>query len=94
MPEKKHQPDGYWKNLLAYTVEDLVEQQADAGRRVVFFFDEMPWMLSAIADAERDGPTTAMEVLDVLRSLPPVAEHRTGLPYDPVRFDRPASRPR
>lgn len=69
LPERKHQPDGYWKNLLTYTIEDLVEQQAHAGRRVVFFFDEMPWMLSAIGDAERDGPTTAMEVLDVLRAL-------------------------
>src|SRR5260370_3311578 len=68
-PEKEHQPDGYRKNLLTHTVEDLVEQQAHAGRRVVFFFDEMPWMLSAIADAERDGATTAMEVLDVLRAL-------------------------
>jgi hypothetical protein len=32
-------------------------------------FDEMPWMLSAIADPKRDGEQTAMEVLDVLRSL-------------------------
>ena len=68
-PDKKSHPDGYWKKLLTGAVEDLVEQQHDAGKRVVFFFDEMPWMISAIADPERDGPQTAMEVLDVLRSL-------------------------
>ena len=68
-PAKKDRPDGYWKNLLTHTVDDLVEQQTHAGRRVVFLFDELPWMLSAIADIERDGPTIAMEVLDVLRAL-------------------------
>ncbi len=52
-----------------YAVEDLVEQQQAAGKRIVFLFDEMPWMLSAIADPQRDGPHTAMEMLDVLRSL-------------------------
>ena len=36
---------------------------------MVFFFDEMPWMLAAIADPKRDGEQTAMEVLDVLRGL-------------------------
>ncbi len=68
-PEKKHQPDGYWKQLLTSSIEDLVEQQQAAGKRVVFLFDEMPWMLAAIADPKRDGEQTAMEVLDVLRSL-------------------------
>ena len=68
-PDKKNRPDGYWKTLLTGAVEDLVEQQAAAGKRVVFFFDEMPWMLTAIADPKRDGEQTAMEVLDVLRSL-------------------------
>jgi hypothetical protein len=68
-PEKKNHPDGYWKKLLTEAVEDLVEQQAVAGKRVVFFFDEMPWMLAAIADPKRDGEQTAMEVLDVLRGL-------------------------
>jgi hypothetical protein len=68
-PERKDRPDGYWKTLLIGAIEDLVEQQAAAGKRVVFLFDEMPWMLSAIADPKRDGEQTAMEVLDVLRSL-------------------------
>jgi len=68
-PEKKNRSDGYWKTLLTGAVEDLVEQQTAAGKRVVFLFDEMPWMLSAIADPKRDGEATAMEVLDVLRGL-------------------------
>ena len=68
-PEKKDRRDGYWKNLLVGAIEDLVEQQATVGKRVVFLFDEMPWMLAAIADPKRDGEQTAMEILDVLRSL-------------------------
>jgi hypothetical protein len=68
-PEKKDRPDGYWKKLITGAVEDLVEQQATTGKRVVFLFDEMPWMLAAIADPKRDGEQTAMEVLDVLRTL-------------------------
>jgi len=66
-PETKNRPDGYWKKLLTGAIEDLVEQQAAAGKRVVFLFDEMPWMVSAIAGSE--GEQTAMQVLDVLRSL-------------------------
>src|SRR5262249_28517199 len=68
-PEKKDRPEGYWKTLLTSAIEDLVEQQVAAGKRVVFLFDEMPWMLDAIADPARDGEQTAMEVLDVLRAL-------------------------
>jgi hypothetical protein len=68
-PEKKAQPEDYWKTLLQQSVEDLVEHQAAVGQRVVFFFDEMPWMLSAIASPDRDGAVAAMEILDVLRSL-------------------------
>jgi hypothetical protein len=68
-PEGKDRPDGYWKRLLTGAIEDLVEQQSAVGKRVVFLFDEMPWMLSAIADPKRDGEQTAMEVLDVLRAL-------------------------
>jgi hypothetical protein len=68
-PNKQDRPDGYWKTLLTEAVEDLVEQQATIGKRVVFLFDELPWMLAAIADPKRDGEQTAMEVLDVLRAL-------------------------
>ncbi len=34
---------------------------------MVFFWDEMPFLLANIA--KREGPAVAMEVLDVLRSL-------------------------
>ncbi len=68
-PEKSARSEGYWKLLLTSAIEDLVEQQAAVGRRTVFLLDEMPWMLAAIADPRRDGPQTAMEVLDVLRGL-------------------------
>jgi hypothetical protein len=69
LPEKKQQPADYWKKLLIAAIEDLVEQQKAAGKRVVFLFDEMPWMLSAIANGQRDGKQTTMEILDVLRGL-------------------------
>ncbi len=65
-PDKADRPDGYWKTLLTSSIEDLVEQQQAEGKRVVFFFDELPWMIQAIADPEREGEQTAMEVLDVL----------------------------
>ncbi len=69
-PEKLARPEGYWKALLTHAVEELVEQQKDVSKRVVFFFDELPWMVSAIADPKHGGsPATAAAVLDVLRSL-------------------------
>jgi hypothetical protein len=66
-PDRQGRPEGYWKELLSSAVEDLVEHQAEVGRRVVFFFDEMAWMLEAIA--HREGELRAAEVLDVLRAL-------------------------
>lgn len=66
-PERKNQADGYWKSLLSHSVEDLVEQQRAAGKRVAFLFDEMPWMVSAIE--QHEGAHAAMQVLDALRSL-------------------------
>ena len=50
-PEKKDRPEDYWKTLLRNAIEDLVEQQAAVEKRVVFLFDEMPWMLSAMPSA-------------------------------------------
>ena len=66
-PAAANRPENYWKTLLTNSIADLVEQQKGANKRVVFFFDEMPWMLKAIASKE--GEQTAMQVLDVLRSL-------------------------
>jgi hypothetical protein len=67
LPEMSQRPEGYWKTLLTHVIEDLVENQTAEGKRVVFFFDEMPWMIAAIG--QRENESTAMEVLDVLRSL-------------------------
>ena len=50
----------HWKTLLTKTIEDLVENQE---RQVIFFWDEMPYMLDNIGDE------AAMEMLDMLRSL-------------------------
>lgn len=54
----------HWKELFIKGIEDLMD--AVPGR-VVFIFDEFPWMIQRIA--ENDGPDVAMEVLDVLRAL-------------------------
>jgi hypothetical protein len=64
-PTTKDRPDGYWKQLLQASIEDLVEAKDE---RVVFFFDEMPSLLAAITKGE-GGPGRAMEVLDALRAL-------------------------
>jgi AAA domain len=49
-----------WKQLLTATIADLLENQ---DRKVILFWDEVPYMLSNIGDKE------AMEVLDTLRAL-------------------------
>jgi hypothetical protein len=53
-----------WKSLLFHAIEDLVKEQDK--RRVVFFWDELPYMLDNI---RRSSEGTAMEVLDTLRSI-------------------------
>ena len=54
-----------WKRLLTCTIQDLVEQQSP--RRLVFLWDEVPYMLDNIR--RREGTETAEELLDVLRAL-------------------------
>ena len=54
-----------WKALLEHVIDDLLEHQKP--NRVVFFWDEFPWMLEKIRD--NDGASTARDVLDLLRSL-------------------------
>lgn len=56
-----------WKEVLERTFADLDEAMKSDDRRIVFFWDEVPFMLDNIATKE--GATTAMEVLDTLRSL-------------------------
>jgi len=50
----------HWKTLLVSVLEDLLEHQ---DRRVVLFWDEVPWML------DRLGSEAATEIWDTLRSL-------------------------
>ena len=92
-PEKKSRPDGYWKTLLNDAVEDLVEQQHVAGKRVVFLFDEMPWMLSAIADPQRDGAQTDDGSAGCAAKLASIADHWAGFPNGAVWVRRYASHP-
>lgn len=54
-----------WKPLLTQSIEDLIHEQQDA--KLVFFWDEVPFMLQSISANE--GESVAMEILDVLRSL-------------------------
>lgn len=50
----------HWKILLRKTTEDLLNNQ---DHKVIFLWDEMPYMLKKIEDRE------SMEILDTLRSL-------------------------
>lgn len=54
-----------WKQLLTSAVEDLMDSSTND--RLVFFWDEMPYMIENIRKAE--GERRAAEVLDTLRSL-------------------------
>lgn len=64
-------PDGQpapWKDVLRTTFDDMVEALGELpGTRMVFFWDEVPFMLDNIAN--RQGKDTAMQVLDLLREL-------------------------
>ena len=54
-----------WKQLLTSAVEDLMKARQQ--QRLVFFWDEVPYMLESIR--KNDGPALAAEVLDTVRSL-------------------------
>ena len=64
LPEKAGLP---WKDVLTRSVEDLTHENDAAGTKLLFLWDEMPFMLANIRD--REGEQTAMEVLDLLRAL-------------------------
>lgn len=59
--------DAPWEEVLGRTFSDLNEEMAKAGNHIVFLWDEVPFLLDNVA--KREGPATAMEILDVLRSL-------------------------
>ncbi len=54
----------HWKKLFSTLIEDLCRE--DAGRRVVFFWDELPLFVFKLY---RQDPNDAMTFLDVLRGL-------------------------
>jgi hypothetical protein len=56
-----------WKELLIRAVEDLIHENDESGTKLLFLWDEVPFMLANIRD--REGEKTAMEVLDLLRAL-------------------------
>ena len=65
-------PDGQpapWKDVLRTTFDDIVEalRELGPGQRMVFFWDEVPYLLDNIA--AKQGKDTAMQVLDILREL-------------------------
>ena len=64
LPEKAVAP---WKEVLVKAVEDLINENDASGTKLLFLWDEMPFMLANIRD--REGEQTAMEVLDLLRGL-------------------------
>jgi hypothetical protein len=57
----------HWKVALEKSIEDLSDTFADGGGRLLFLWDELPFMVANIA--RRQGDDTAMQVLDVLRYL-------------------------
>jgi hypothetical protein len=74
-------PDGTpapWKEVLSRTFSDVDEQMRSLGEthRILFFWDEVPFLLDNIA--KRESPQVAMELLDALRAL--------GQDYDRVRL--------
>jgi hypothetical protein len=56
-----------WKEVLTKSIEDLVHENDAKGDRLLFLWDEVPFMLANIRD--REGEPVAMEVLDTLREL-------------------------
>jgi hypothetical protein len=64
LPEKG---DVSWKDILTKSIEDLIHENETGSGRLLFLWDELPFMLANIRD--REGEQTAMEVLDTLRAL-------------------------
>lgn len=56
----------HWKEVLTHAIEDLMHEN-DGSSKLLFLWDEMPFMLSNIRNGE--GEQTAMQVLDHLRWL-------------------------
>lgn len=64
LPDGKTAP---WKEVLSRTFADLHEEYSNSTERVIFLWDEFPFLIDNIRVTE--NAQTAMDVLDVLRSL-------------------------
>jgi hypothetical protein len=64
LPNKEKAP---WKEVLMRSIEDLIHENDPKGKRLLFLWDEVPYMLASIRD--RENEKIAMEVLDFLRAL-------------------------
>jgi len=63
-------PDGQpapWKELLRRVFLDLEKNMEESGQRVVFLWDEVPFLLDKVI--KNESPEVAAEILDVIRSL-------------------------
>jgi hypothetical protein len=56
-----------WKEVLIRTFSDLEDQLANQDKHLAFLWDEVPFLLDNIV--KREGADSAMQVLDILRSL-------------------------
>ncbi len=56
-----------WKDILSSSIQDLITERSKQNERLVFLWDEVPYMLESIKN--REGEAVAMELLDTLRSL-------------------------
>jgi hypothetical protein len=56
-----------WKDILSCSIHDLAQERDQRDERLLFLWDEVPYMLASIKD--REGESVAMEVLDTLRAL-------------------------
>lgn len=54
-----------WRKLLTSAIEDLMASPRN--ERLVFFWDELPWMVQSIQ--RNEGSKSAVEILDTIRSL-------------------------
>jgi hypothetical protein len=55
-----------WKDVVTKTMSDLQDELSTSKKRLVFLWDEVPFLIDNIG--RREGATVAMEVLDLLRA--------------------------
>jgi hypothetical protein len=55
-----------WKDVVIKTMSDLQDELANTKKRLVFLWDEVPFLIDNIG--RREGAPAAMEVLDLLRA--------------------------